>query len=433
MNVEAYFNLDSLYSALNINLRQFEEKWGKNDDEKSPSDRFQGLIRRAYEQTGRKVVVLIDEYDKPLLGANHELDTDNDIRNVLKGFYGVLKSADANLRFVFLTGVTKFSKVSVFSDLNHLTDISLNKKYAGICGISETELADFFKPEISDLADELGKTYDETFDELRKRYNGYHFARKSEGMYNLYSLLKTFEAGDIRNYWFETGTPTFLVRMLKDLNFDLKRLEKDVKISVDEISEYRVGSSDPVPLLFQTGYLTILGYDYNDGLEEYILGFPNEEVKYGFLRELLPMYVSGSNNLSEFYVGDFIRDLRAGKIESFMTRLKAFFAGISYELNKKKKKDYQTIFYVMFKIMGQFVEAESRSSEGRADVVIVTADFVYIFEFKLTEKASAEDALKQINETGYHIPFMASNKKIVKIGAEFGREERGLNRWVIEN
>ena len=430
MNVEAYLNLDSLYSALSINLRQLEDKWGKNEDEKSHSDRFYGLIRRASEQTGRKVVVLIDEYDKPLLGLKDDLmGVDDEIRKVLKGFYGVLKSADAYLRFVLLTGVTKFAKVSIFSDLNHLTDISLYEDYAGICGISETELTNCFEPEINTLATKLGKTYDETLDELRKRYNGYHFAKKTEGIYNPFSLLRTFSARDINDYWFETGTPTFLVRMLKELDFDLKRLENDIQISARSISEYRVGSADPIPLLYQTGYLTIK--DYDPVLNEYILGFPNEEVKYGFLYELLPVYLPNVRNTNDFYVGNFIRDLRAGNIESFMIRLKACFAGISYELNNKTEQDYQTVFYLLLTLMGQFVEVEPRSSSGRADAIITTTDAIYVFEFKLTENATAEEALKQIDEKGYLAPYAASHKKLVKIGAEFSTEERGLKRWVI--
>ena len=430
MNVENYKNLDSLYSALNTNLKVLEEQWGKDDNDQTPSARFKGLIRRACEQTGREVVVLIDEYDKPLLGLKHELDADDKIRDVLKGFYGVLKSADAYLRFVFLTGVTKFSKVSVFSDLNHLTDISLYENYAGICGISETELVECFEPEINALAVRLGKTYDETLGELRKRYNGYHFSENTKGIYNPYSLLRTFLAGKIQDYWFGTGTPTFLVRMLKDLNFDLERLEKDIIIPAGSISEYKVGGSDPVPLLYQTGYLTIKEFDaeYN----EYILGFPNEEVKYGFLNELLPVYLNNTNSLSEFYVGGFIRDLRSGKIESFMTRLQAFYAGISYELNNKTERDYQTVFYLLLTLMGQHVEAEPRSSKGRADAIIKTTDYIYAFEFKLTENATAEEALKQIDEKKYLTPYIASNKKLVKIGAEFSKTERGLNRWVIE-
>ena len=429
MNVESYLNLGSLYSALDTNLRVLEEKWGKNDSEETPAARFVGLIRRAYEQTGRKVVVLVDEYDKPLLGTMNDLNVDDDIRTVLKGFYGILKSADAYLRFVFLTGVTKFSKVSVFSDLNHLADISLDEKYTGICGISETELKQNFEPEINALAVKLSKTYDETLGELKKSYDGYHFAEKTEGMYNPFSLLRTFSVGKLHNYWFETGTPTFLVRMLKDIDFDVTSLEKEVNIPMRSISDYKVGSNNPVPLLYQTGYLTIKGY--NERYGEYILGFPNEEVKYGFLYQLLPAYMPKTDILTEFYVGKFVRDLDTGNVESFMTRLKAFFAGISYELNNKTEKDYQTVFYLLFKLMGQFVEAEPRSAAGRADAIVVTDDTIYAFEFKLTGSGTAEDALKQIDDKGYLIPFTTGKKKLVKIGAEFSAKERTLKRWVI--
>jgi len=347
----------------------------------------------------------------------------------LKSFYSVLKSADAHLRFVFLTGITKFSQVSIFSVLNHLTDISLNKKFAGICGISEAELTNFFEPEIRTLAEELGKTYDETLAELKKRYNGYHFAKNSEGIYNPYSLLRTFAAGDINDYWFETGTPTFLVKMLKDLNFDLTLLEKDVNILARSIFDYRVGGSDPIPLLYQTGYLTIKNYNERTGT--YTLGFPNEEVKYGFLNELLPVYMP-KMNMTEFYAGRFIDDLYDKSLEDFMIRLKAFFAGIPYDLNNKTERDYQTIFYVIFKMMGQHVVAEPHTAIGRADAIVETDDTVYAFEFKLTENATAEDALKQIDENGYLTPYIASGKKLVKIGAEFGKTERGLSRWLIE-
>ena len=430
MNMESYLNLGSLYAALNTNLNELEAKWGKDNNEETPAGRFRSLIRRAYEQTGRKVVVLVDENDKPLLGLKDDLqDVDNDIRKVLKGFYGVLKSADAYLRFVFLTGVTKFSKVSIFSDLNHFADISLDKEYACICGISETELTDFFEPEINALAVELKKTYDEILGDLRKRYNGYHFAENTVGMYNPFSLLRTFAARRLRDYWFETGTPTFLVRMLKNMDFDVRSLEQEVIIPSRSISEYQVDNANPVPLLYQTGYLTIKDYDETFG--EYILGFPNEEVKYGFLYELLPAYMPKTDILSEFFVGHFIRDLQARKVESFMTRLKAFFAGIPYELNNKEEKHYQTVFYLLFKLMGQFIEAELRSATGRADAIVSTGDTIYAFEFKLTGNGTAEDALKQIDDKGYLIPFTAGDKKLVKVGAEFSAQERTLSRWVV--
>jgi len=305
----------------------------------------------------------------------------------------------------------------------------MNENYAGICGISETELKQCFEAEINVLAVKLGQTYEKTIGELKKRYDGYHFAKKSEGMYNPFSLLRTFDAGELNDYWFETGTPTFLVRMLKNMEFDVKSLENDVAIPARSITEYRVDSGDPVPLLYQTGYLTIK--DYEASLNEYILGFPNDEVKYGFLNELLFVYMPKTNSLSEFYVGHFIRDLRAGNIESFMTRLRAYFAGIPYELNNKSEKHYQTVFYLFVTLMGQYIDAEPRFAAGRADAVVYTADAVYVFEFKLAGNGTAEDALKQIDDKGYLIPFTAGNKKLVKIGAEFSAEERTMSRWLV--
>jgi hypothetical protein len=305
----------------------------------------------------------------------------------------------------------------------------MNEDYAGICGISETELA-FFEPEINKLSVKLGVTYEETLGELKKRYDGYHFIENSEGIYNPYSLLRTFVAGRLSDYWFQTGTPTFLVRMLKDMDFDVKSLERNVVIPARAIFEYKFAINNPVPLLYQSGYLTIK--DYNARYDKYTLGYPNEEVKYGFLYELMPVLMPDTDILTEFFVGNFVEDLEAGNVESFMTRLKAFFAGIPYDLDNKTEKHYQTIFYVFLKLMGQFIEVEPHSAVGRADAVITTADAVYVFEFKLTENTSAENALKQIDDNGYLIPFTAGNKRLVKVGAEFSTEVRGLSRWVVE-
>jgi hypothetical protein len=427
MNLESYTGLASLESALDGNLRPLEAKWGRDSGDKSVSMRFSGLIRRAYEQTGRRVVVLIDEYDKPLINTMENPEVHDDIRKALKGFYGVLKSADACLRFVMLTGVTKFSQVSIFSDLNHLNDISLDKRYAGICGISESELTSEFEPELHALANETRKTYEETLAEMAKRYDGYHFSEKSEGMYNPFSVLNTFSSMAFRDYWFRTGTPTFLINLLKREDFDIRNLEGDVMIDARSIADYRTENDNPIPILYQSGYLTIKSYDEN--FDEYLLGFPNGEVEYGFLNELLPAYAPRDMR-GDFSAAKFVRDLLAGNVDSFMTRLRAFFADIPYELNDKTERHYQTVFYLVFKLMGQFVDAEQRSSAGRADAVVTTADTVYVFEFKLSGNATAEDALKQIDDKGYLIPFTAGSRKIVKIGAEFNAEERTLSRWL---
>jgi Holliday junction resolvase-like predicted endonuclease len=429
-NIGIYTDAKSLYQALDYNLRIIEEKWGKVPADDTPASRLSGLIRRANEQSGRKVVILVDEYDKPLLGTMDNMPVNEEIRKVLKGFYGVLKSADAYLRFVLLTGVTKFSKVSVFSDLNQLQDISMSKQYAGICGILQTELTKNFQLEIEALAEDNKLTYDETLAELKKQYDGYHFSEDMEDIYNPFSLLNAFANLNFRDYWFATGTPTFLVKMLKDIDFDLKSLENDVRIPEDAITDYKVGDENPVPVLYQSGYLTIKKYDRK--FKEYTLGFPNNEVKYGFIRRLVPAYVPKRDMSREFSISYFIRDLEAGNVEGFMTRLQAFFSGIPYELNNKEEKHYQTVFYLLFKLMGEFVQTEVSSAIGRADAIAVVNDIVYIFEFKLTENATAEDALKQIDERKYAAQYAAGDKKIVKVGAEFSAEERTLSRWVTE-
>jgi len=429
-SIGMYNDAKSLGETLHYNLNKIEAKWGKTADNGNPATRFAALIQRAHEQSGQKVVVLVDEYDKPLLGTMDDLDVNDAIRNALKGFYGVLKGMDAHLRFVFLTGVTKFSKVSVFSDLNQLQDISLDRRFAGICGISEAEMRETFMPEIDALGEQCGMSRDEALTRLKKRYDGYHFAKESEGIYNPYSLLNTFAKQDFAYYWYETGTPTFLVKLIKNLQIDIRKFDNDVTIGARDIDVYRIGETSPIPILYQSGYLTIKRYDQK--FDEYILGFPNEEVRYGFLNDLLPAYAPESRILgSEFSAASFVKDLLAGKVDVFMTRLQAFFASIPYDLSAKTERDYQTIFYLLFTLMGQFCATEVKSAKGRADAVVKTPDFIYVFEFKLDENASAEAALAQINGKGYLIPFTADGRKLVKIGVEFDHGGRGISRWLV--
>jgi hypothetical protein len=357
-----------------------------------------------------------------------------DVRKILKGFYGVLKAEDACLRFVFLTGVTKFSKVSIFSDLNQLIDISLDEKYSEICGISEKELLQNFKPEIQALADRRKMTYDEAFAKLKRYYDGYHFAKESDDIYNPFSVLNTFEKLDFAYYWFATGTPTFLTKSLRKQNYDIRKFNNDVKIAVNSIMDYRVENENLVPLLYQSGYLTIKAY--NQILDTYTLGFPNEEVKYGFLNELLPAFVLKPITTGNFSVTNFLEQLMDNDIDGFMTSLKAFFADIPYDAIEQKHRDeqyYQHVFYLLFTLMGQFVQAEVKSNKGRADAVVKTADAIYVFEVKMDDKATAEDAMKQINSKDYAIPYTADHRKLVKIGVEFSQSEKGLKQWIIEN
>jgi hypothetical protein len=356
-----------------------------------------------------------------------------EIRTLLKSFYGVLKSTDACLKFVFLTGVTKFSQVSVFSDLNQLDDISLNENFAEICGISEAELLQNFQPEIQALAERRKMSYDEAFAKLKKLYDGYHFAKESADIYNPFSVLKTFANLDFAYYWFATGTPTFLAKALRNQNYDIRKFENDVLIDATSIMDYQVENKNLVPLLYQSGYLTIKEYKQNK--DAFVLGFPNEEVKYGFLKELLPAFVQDPIQTGNFSVLKFLQQIEDGDIDDFMTSLKAFFAAIPYSAIKQEHRDeqyYQHVFYLLFTLMGQFTETEVKNNKGRADAVVKTADSIYVFEFKMDDNATAEDALKQINSKDYAIPYTADHRKLVKIGVAFSQTEKGIKRWLIE-
>jgi len=285
-----------------------------------------------------------------------------------------------------------------------------------------------FMPEIDALAQQCGISRDEALIELKKRYDGYRFAKESEDVYNPYSLLNTFAKRDFAYYWYETGTPTFLVQAVKNLRLDIRGFENDVAVNARNIDTYRAGETSPIPILYQSGYLTIKSYEAD--IDTYFLGFPNEEVKYGFLSDLLPGYSGNPEMMEEFSAGLFVRDLKRGNIDGFMTRLRAFFAWIPYDLSAKTERDYQTIFYLLFTLMGQYTQTEVKSAKGRADAVVKTPDFIYVFEFKLAENATAEAALAQIDDRGYLIPYTADGRKLVKIGVEFAHDGRGVSRWL---
>jgi hypothetical protein len=432
---ESYQSMDNLESGLEANLKLLEAAWGKDAAEKTPAARLRGIIHRAYEKTGSRVVVLIDEYDKPLTDTLGNPELHGKIREALQGFYSVLKAADQWLRFVFLTGVTKFSKVSIFSTLNQLRDISMEKAYAGICGITQSELTQYFNPEIEAMAMQMKKADSGIVAELQKRYNGYHFAKGegstlSEGVYNPFSLLNTFAKLEFSYYWFQTGTPTFLIDLLKRTNYDLRDLDGGIAVDQQTIEDYRPESPDPAPLFYQTGYLTLKAYKtrYN----QFILGFPNEEVKYGFLKALLPEYAPRVRNEKGLLISNFIDDLEAGDLEAFMIRVRAFFTNIPYDLYDDTERCYQSFLYVLFTLMGEYVQAELRSSAGRADLVVSTETTVFCFEFKLAREGagqSAEDALAQIDDKNYLVPYSASGRALVKVGAVFDSASRTLGEW----
>ena len=426
LNAKKYETPEDLNAMLNQHLEKWESQYGDEKKDRSPEERFSYVISRASEQAGCGVVVLVDEYDKPLLQTLCNIPLMEEYRQTLKAFYGVLKSSDRYLRFVFLTGVTKFAQVSVFSDLNQLNDISMKPQYATICGITMQELTHTFAPEIQQLAEHNGLTQEEALQKMKISYDGYHFCEFAEGVFNPFSVLNLFDGYKFSNYWFQTGTPTFLVELLKKSEYDLRTLIDGVEASASSFTEYRIVANNPIPLIYQSGYLTIK--DYSSRFGNYLLEFPNDEVRYGFIDFLIPYYTSVVDDERGFYIGKFILELENGDYDSFLTLLQAFFADFPYELNDKSERHYQVVFYLVFKLMGQFTDVEIRSARGRADAVVKTPAYIYIFEFKLN--GTAEEALQQIDDKGYLIPYQADGRKLIKIGVEFSATERNISRWL---
>ena len=427
LNAKKYETADDLIAILNQHLEQWELIYGNEKKYRTSEERFAYIIQRAYEKTGKGVVVLIDEYDKPIFSNILDEKLSGEYRKTLKAFYGVLKSADRYLRFVFLTGVTKFAQVSVFSDLNQLVDISVKPDYASLCGITKNELLQVFTPELKVLADKQNMTFDEVVKKMAQQYNGYHFAPNADGMFNPFSVLNSLKFNDFESYWFQTGTPNYLVDLLKESDYDLRLLLEGIELKQSAFMEYRVDVKNPLPMIYQSGYLTIKGYDKQFGL--YTLGFPNDEVRYGFLEFLTPYYTAVSNDETDFHIVKFYQELKTGDTAAFMERLKVFFAKIPYELSNDNERHYQAVFYIVFTLIGQYVDAEVRSARGRADAVVKTKDYIYVFEFKLN--GSAEEALKQIDDKGYLLPYQLDGRKLVKVGVDFSKEKRNIGKYVV--
>ena len=356
LNAEKYDSPERLGNILSNQLTQWEALYGKGADENTLSTRFSGIIRRACEQAGCGVVVLVDEYDKPLLQALGNDALLEDYRKTLKAFYGVLKSADRYLRFVFLTGVTKFSQVSVFSDLNQLNDISMKPQYATVCGITRQELIDTFTPELQQLAEANRLMWEETLAKMEAMYDGYHFCEFSEGVFNPFSVLNVFDGRKFSNYWFETGTPTYLVKLLKRHHYNLERMA-DVETDADVLNSIDSESTNPIPVIYQSGYLTIKEYDKEFGI--YRLGFPNREVEEGFMRFLLPYYAKTTKVEAPFEIQKFVREVRIGDYDSFFRRLQSFFADTTYEIIREQELHYQNVLFIVFKLMGFYTKVES--------------------------------------------------------------------------
>ena len=428
LNTEKYDCKEALYNMLDDFLTKQEEQYGNALTERSFGLRFQGLIRRAFEKTGMQVVILVDEYDKPMLQAIGNDELQKEYRNTLKAFYGALKSCDRYIKFAFLTGVTKFGKVSVFSDLNNVTDISMLPAYSNVCGITEKELHTYFDNGVKELAANNGMTTEECYGRLRRDFDGYRFNEYTkEGVYNPFSVLNTLNSRVFRDYWFETGTPSFLVYQLKKTGYPLENMTTE-ELSADTLNSIDIMDENPLPLLYQSGYLTLKSYDRE--FDSYRLGFPNREVEQGFIKYLLPFYTPKVQNKSSFSISQFVKDIRNGDAEGFMHRLQDFFARGDYQVMGNLEIYFQNTLYVFFRLLGFYVEVERHTSNGRIDVVIQTPQYIYILELKIDK--TAREALQQIEEKGYARPFADDPRRLYKVGINFSTASKLIDDWVVE-
>ncbi len=418
---------EQLKRYLNLQLKPYEELYGRDHEEVDANERLDGVVKRAYKQTGKKVVVIIDEYDAPLLDVVHESENLQPLRLIMQNFYSPLKMLDPYLEFVFITGITKFSQLSIFSELNNLDNISMYDQYSAICGISKTELTTAMKPDVEALGKALDMPYEECLDELTQYYDGYHFSKKSEDVFNPFSLIKAMSSRDIAPYWFGSGTPSYLINILKHYHVNVLDIEKKgCDVNDFDVSPEQMTSA--LPILYQSGYLTIK--KYNPLLQRYTLEYPNKEVKTGMLMNLAPNYLSPVSLDNNSLVGDFLEKLYDNNLEGAMIRLKAYLASISNRLSNKNERDFQTVFYLIFNLMGAHMTVEEDSAVGRADAVIHMPDAVYVFELKYD--GSAEEAIRQIDDKGYLIPYSANGKRLFKIGVNYDSNQRTIGNWIIK-
>ena len=435
-----YTEAKSLENKINDYLLKWEEEYNvKVNPDSDSGTRFANILKIAHAKTGLGCVVLIDEYDKPMLdvmdsGLMTEVDgnrmtLEDRIRNSLKAFYSALKSSDADLKFVFLTGITKFSQISIFSGLNQLKDISMSAQYDELCGITGKEIDKYFGEPVAEMAEELDCTVEEVRTRLRRRYDGYHFSKKLRGVYNPFSLLNAFSDKDIEDYWFATATPTYLLRLLNHCNEDLDDVAGKL-YTRRRFYENKADSNEPLPIIYQSGYLTIKGYEKEDDL--YLLDFPNNEVKQGFVTLVANSYFKNEEEL-DTTITTLNKCLRRANLDKFRDELTAFLSSIPYTMRggKSSEKHFHYTFYLIFRLISTYlVFTEKCQSQGRVDCVIETDKFIYIFEFKLD--GTAEEALQQIEEKGYAREYASDPRKIFKIGCSFSSETGTIGEWMVK-
>lgn len=418
-----------------INLMEpFVEEYGKTDTELLPGQQLRGVIRRAYERTGKQVAVVIDEYDAPLLEVLHEDEQLPGFRRVMQEFYQPLKASEAMIRFCFITGITKFSQLSIFSTINNLTNISMDRKYSAICGITEAEFATDMAPDIAMLAEEYECSPEEMHAKLKRQYDGYRFAKESPDIYNPFSLLKCFNQREVANYWFESGTPTFLIRQMQHYRTDITTMER-IEARASAFDQPTENMEDALPLLYQSGYITIKDYDRES--DTYILAIPNKEVRTGFVSGLVPAYTGLKRNDTEGFALRFWRALKKDDIAAAMEEMKAFLAGIPYVEGFQKKLEavknyegfYEYTFWLVFNMLNIYARTQVKCARGRIDFVVQMPETTYVFELKVN--GTAREALDQINGKGYALPYQTEGKAVVKVGVQFDRDTMTVGEYII--
>ncbi len=432
MSTAKHMDKDRLLSELERKLYGYEQIYGRDESAIYTNQRLESLIKRAYAQTGLKVVILIDEYDAPLLDVVHEEKELPKLRDVMRNFYSPLKACDPYLRFVFLTGITKFSQLSIFSELNNIKNISMLPEYAALCGITEEEMREQMGEGIGRLADNLGVSPEGALGALKSNYDGYHFTWPSPDIYNPFSLLNAFDSGRIDDYWFKSGTPTYLIRLLRHTRENLNEMTGRY-YRTPEFVDYKADVEKPLPMIYQSGYLTIKGYDreYNT----FLLDFPNNEVKNGFLSVIASDYLKPRTDINN-WVQHVVVALRQGKPEEFGVLLTSFLSDIPYTMRRKenereRERYFHYTFYLILRLVSVYtVYTEKQQSEGRVDCIVETDRYIYIFEFKLD--GTAADALRQIEEKGYARPYLNDPRRLYRIGVSFSSETGTVEEYEVE-
>ena len=426
---------EALRARLMLMLEDYADVYGRKDAEVTPGGLLEGLIKRAHAQTGKQVVIIIDEYDAPLLDVLHEDQMMDDMRKVMQEFYIPLKANERFIKFCFITGITKFSQLSIFSTINNLKNVTLHSRFSAICGITEQEVKTNFRGDIQKMAEVYGCTADEMFLKIKERYDGYHFAAVSEDIYNPFSLLNAFADDELHNYWFASGTPTFLFWQMQHFGTDITSLDR-LEAPASAFDQPTENMKSALPLLYQSGYLTIKDYDRD--AEIYTLAIPNQEVRIGYVKGLLPTYIGLDD--ADVQIGfalKFWRALKQNDIDLALREMQAYLAGIPYvEGFKEKLADaataegfYEYTLYLIFSMLNVYVRTQVKCRRGRIDMVVQMPQATYVFEFKTHGKAIA--ALEQIEDKGYALPYQTDNRKVVKVGVRFNIENWSVEDWNI--